>query len=358
MAQSRYPLAWALYETFRFDFWLGGLCQLVAALLQVITPFTLRFLIAFSKKAYDATKEGLESPPIAIGMGYVLGISAMQIILSLGLSHFTYRSMLIGGQSRSALIALLLEKSLKLSMRAKAGGEPDDQARMMVPSTDGSTVAISWRADPEGWSNGRIMNCKLSSPWHCLNEADHPDSASSDIDRRNTHPTSLRHFSSGLDFTRANHSYSRAPFGKLGIQLLSGSSYPVHRTGCADESYEVLYETSSCDQCQDRPESQPYTGNAPRCSFYQIFWLGGLLLKQVKASSRTGDTCSTIHAHYQERHRSRVDGTSNFLQYGSVHRLLCYVARPGASYCLFVPCVVQWSSYTDELAPGRHRLYC
>lgn len=143
LAKSRFPLAWALYETFKFDFWLGGACQLLGAVLQVMTPFTLRYLILL--------QEVNSSPLIATGMGYVIGILVMQIIQSFALSHFNYRSMLIGGQSRSALIALVFGKSLKLSRRAKAGGKPEGQET-------GADHGIAWRADPQGWSNGRIMN--------------------------------------------------------------------------------------------------------------------------------------------------------------------------------------------------------
>lgn len=142
-AQSRFPLAWALYETFRFDFWFGGICQLLVSILQVMAPFTLRYLIKFANNAYTAVQAGSSPPSISVGIGYVLGITGMQILQSFASSHYYYRSMLFGGQSRSALVALVLDKSLKLSRRAKAGGTSEGQA---------------WRTNPKGWSNGRIMN--------------------------------------------------------------------------------------------------------------------------------------------------------------------------------------------------------
>jgi ABC-type multidrug transport system fused ATPase/permease subunit len=103
-----------------------------------MAPFLLRYLIAFAKQAYDAglgLGDHEAMPPVAGGMGYVIGISAMQVIQSFALSHFYYRGMLMGGGGRAAMIALAFDKSLRLSARAKAGG-----------------------ADCEGWSNGRIMN--------------------------------------------------------------------------------------------------------------------------------------------------------------------------------------------------------
>jgi hypothetical protein len=119
---QRFPLAWALYDTFRSDFWLGGVCQLLTALTQVMAPFMLRYLITYAKNAYNADlNHQVAAPPVAEGMGYVIGISAMQVIQSFALSHFYYRGMVMGGAGRSAIIALALDKSLRLSTRAKAG---------------------------------------------------------------------------------------------------------------------------------------------------------------------------------------------------------------------------------------------
>jgi ABC-type multidrug transport system fused ATPase/permease subunit len=136
-----------------FDFWLGGVCQLLTALTQVMAPFTLRYLITFATNAYNAglvSPDRHVAPPIAEGMGYVIGISAMQVIQSFALSHFYYRGMLMGGEGRTAIIALAFDKSLTLSSRAKAGGG-------MAVGQEASPSGAG-RADAEGWSNGRIMN--------------------------------------------------------------------------------------------------------------------------------------------------------------------------------------------------------
>jgi ATP-binding cassette subfamily C (CFTR/MRP) protein 1 len=163
---TRFPLAWALYDTFTFDFWLGGVCQLLAAITQVMAPFTLRYMITFATNAYNAGLAGssghVAAPPIGEGIGYVIAITAMQVIQSFALSHFYYRGMLMGGASRTAIIALAFDKSLKLSSRAKAGGgrgiaagegEGEGEGEGQETRRSGHS-----RADPEGWSNGRIMN--------------------------------------------------------------------------------------------------------------------------------------------------------------------------------------------------------
>jgi len=48
---GRHPLFWALYETFKFEFWLGGFCSLVSSVLQILSPFTTRYLIQFATDA-------------------------------------------------------------------------------------------------------------------------------------------------------------------------------------------------------------------------------------------------------------------------------------------------------------------
>lgn len=151
LARNRLPLLWALYEVFKFDFWLGAFSQFVVSTLQVMTPFTLRWLIEWAQRAYYPVDGILKPSSIAVGMGYVIGIAVMQMLQNFASSQFYYRGMLLGGQSRSTLISLAFSKSLKLSNRAKAGGEPGRE-------TPGSYGGIPWRVDAKGWSNGRMMN--------------------------------------------------------------------------------------------------------------------------------------------------------------------------------------------------------
>ena len=134
---SSHPLTLALYDTFRSDFLVGGICQLIAGCIQVLLPFVLKYLIYFIQDAYNAQYNGGIAPHIAKGIGYVVGIACLQIVQSLCMNHYYYRAMILGGQVRSVLVACLFEKALKLSARMKTGGEKDNE---------------------EGWSNGRINN--------------------------------------------------------------------------------------------------------------------------------------------------------------------------------------------------------
>ena len=165
-----------MHETFFVEFWVGGFLNLVATVISVLSPFTLRFLIQFATDAYVANTRGLPPPPISRGLGLAFGICAMQICQSLGISNFLYRGMTVGGQSRAALIIVIFEKAMRISERARAGtgknkilatGGDGDQ-----PSTKNKTkrekkkktkplrapAGVMDTLQASGWPNGRIFN--------------------------------------------------------------------------------------------------------------------------------------------------------------------------------------------------------
>ncbi|KAI0446600.1 P-loop containing nucleoside triphosphate hydrolase protein [Xylaria telfairii] len=171
---DKYPLLWAIHETFFWEFWVGGLCQLVASIFQVLSPFVLRFLIAFAQDAWNNKQSGKPPPPIGRGIGLVLGVTFMQIFQSLGTNHFIYRGMMIGGQVRAVLISLIFEKSMVISGRAKAGGKalangtseqtPDEakednkEEKSEKSEKDKKPEKAGIAGDGVGWSNGRVVN--------------------------------------------------------------------------------------------------------------------------------------------------------------------------------------------------------
>lgn len=172
------PLLGAMFETFKWEFIIGGLCQLSASVIQAVAPFVLRFLINFAVRAYVAQRSGLPPPDIGEGIGLVIGITLLQTLQSLATNHFMYRGMMIGGEARGVLIALIFSKAMRLSGRAKAGGK----AILETPPPNvkpGSEAEIKWykkmlnrkrkekktpvgaagvAGDGEGWGNGRIVN--------------------------------------------------------------------------------------------------------------------------------------------------------------------------------------------------------
>lgn len=166
---DKYPLVMALHETFKKEFWIGGTCQFFANIFQVVSPFTLRYLIQFAQDAYVAQRTGAPPPRIANGIGLVLGITFMQMIQSLGTNHFIYRGMMVGGEARAVLISVIFEKSMVISGRAKAGGreikegseaeEPNEKTKKNkkgAKSDQNAGKGIS--GDGTGWANGRVVN--------------------------------------------------------------------------------------------------------------------------------------------------------------------------------------------------------
>ncbi|KIW01785.1 uncharacterized protein PV09_06957 [Verruconis gallopava] len=178
---SKRPLLMAIYDTLKVEFLFGGLMQLISGLLQVISPFILRYLIQFASKAWYATHNGQPAPPIGHGIGLVFAVSIMQTLQTLCTNHFLYRGMLNGGQARAMLMAVIFDKAMVLSGRAKAGGKaiegpqappkgvlPGSEAekkwykKMLKQKTKGKAVAVPSKqgvsGDGHGWSNGRIIN--------------------------------------------------------------------------------------------------------------------------------------------------------------------------------------------------------
>ena len=175
---DKYPLLFAMHETFKVEFWIGGVCQFFANIFQVVSPFTLRYLIQFATDAYVAQQEGQPAPAIGKGLGLVFGITFMQMCQSLGTNHFIYRGMLVGGQSRAVLISVIFEKAMSISGRAKAGGREIKEASETEKQND-ETVEVEKKprkgakgsgpkgapdagrgiaGDGTGWSNGRVVN--------------------------------------------------------------------------------------------------------------------------------------------------------------------------------------------------------
>jgi ATP-binding cassette, subfamily C (CFTR/MRP), member 1 len=188
---DKYPLLWAMHETYFREFWIGGVCNLMSAMLQVTAPFILRFLIQFATDAYIANLRNLPPPHIGAGLGLVFGVTIMQILQSLGTNHFIYRGMLVGGMARASLISMIYEKSMVISGRAKAGGAelPDIPAAKAAAEIaekaktrkgpggppgggpggggmgpPGGAPGAGVASDGVGWGNGRVvsLSCTIS----------------------------------------------------------------------------------------------------------------------------------------------------------------------------------------------------
>jgi ATP-binding cassette subfamily C (CFTR/MRP) protein 1 len=159
----------------KWEFLVGGACQLAQSVIQVVSPFLLRYLIEFSEQAYTAKFSGAPAPHIGRGLGFVFGILILQVTSSLCGNHFLYRGMMVGGQTRAVLMTVIFDKAMRLSGRAKAGGRPLEQPPPDIKP--GSKAEKKWykkllrkktkgapkdpagiMGDGRGWSNGRIIN--------------------------------------------------------------------------------------------------------------------------------------------------------------------------------------------------------
>lgn len=163
-AGSKHALVGAIYETYKFEILLGGFCCVLGSVAQIILPYLLKYLIAFATDAYLAQYTHQAGPSIGKGLGWVFGLSAMQILASIGNNQFMYRGMVVGGQVRAALISLIFSKAMTISGRAKAGWKPPKTPPADI--TPGSDAEKAWYAEQleeanlsvQGWSNGRIIN--------------------------------------------------------------------------------------------------------------------------------------------------------------------------------------------------------
>ena len=121
---NKLALLRALYDVFKVEFLLGGLYHFLQTIFQVVSPFLMRYLISFAHKAWNARHSGGTAPPTGHGIGIVLGIVALQVAQSLCGNQFLYYGMAVGGQCRAVLMAVIFDKALRLSGRARAGGKP------------------------------------------------------------------------------------------------------------------------------------------------------------------------------------------------------------------------------------------
>ncbi|KAL0253270.1 ATP-binding cassette transporter yor1 [Diplodia seriata] len=179
------PLAAALHDTFKREFWIGGVCVVIASLCQVMVPFVLRYLLDYVEDAYYAAEDDdnqIDGPPLSRGLGLVLVILVMQVMQSTGTNHFMYRGFMVGAQCRGVLVAAIFDKTLTISSRARAGTTPEhaphdettpseeEKQRLATDffggQKDPTTGGIKLPSHPHtpapvpkgGYSNGRITN--------------------------------------------------------------------------------------------------------------------------------------------------------------------------------------------------------
>ncbi|BGP15223.1 hypothetical protein JCM10213_000825 [Rhodosporidiobolus nylandii] len=114
-------MAWALSDTFFWQFWSAGALKVISDGLLVTSPLVTRALISFGTDAYYAHRgvDGFTAQPIGVGIGLAFGLWGMQAVSSLCLHSFFRFSAGTGVLARAALIAAIYRKAMVLSGKAR-----------------------------------------------------------------------------------------------------------------------------------------------------------------------------------------------------------------------------------------------
>lgn len=130
-------LAEVLFRTFTKDILISMLLALLTLCGYTTSPLVTKELIKF-------VQEKTAGLPVNVGrgVGYAIGVALLTGFSSIMLNHFQYRSFLIGIKVRSILTTAMLEKSFRLSNKAK---QKHNQAKITsLVATDLSRVEFGF----------------------------------------------------------------------------------------------------------------------------------------------------------------------------------------------------------------------
>ncbi|KAJ7746241.1 multidrug resistance-associated ABC transporter [Mycena metata] len=118
----------AVFATFHYRIWFGGVLKLLADTLKTTTPLLNKVILTWLTDSYvyyhltDAEKaSGILAKPRGIGYGIGLGVAlfVMQEVSSLMTNHSQQIMMTVGLSVRTAIIGSVFRKSMRLSARAR-----------------------------------------------------------------------------------------------------------------------------------------------------------------------------------------------------------------------------------------------
>lgn len=161
-------LLYALFASFRPQFLVGGVCQLISAIIQVVNPFILRYLISFLAGAHENN-----ASHVAHGIGLVILMTALQFVQSGCANQFLHQSMLAGSQSRAVLISAISQKAMRSRPEAQRTTVPtkvpETQQHLAEQSPHQKSqigpdphVGDSHDRSPEAvdWNNSQVLVCR------------------------------------------------------------------------------------------------------------------------------------------------------------------------------------------------------
>lgn len=208
------PLWCALYEAFRKEFWLCGLCRGTADCLLALVPFISRFLIQFVIDSYIAHLQAETGPPLRHGIGYLAGMVSMLAIQSLAHNHYMYLMSVMGGRTRAILVSAIFERSA--NVRDSRDGSQDLEI-------EGQNQKKGTALEKQGRCHlsGHVINLVTVQSHHCLH--DHGSSNQHDCHRAQ-HECGRVH--DGLVHLPARYSF-RSSFHWPALKSLWSSAYPA-----------------------------------------------------------------------------------------------------------------------------------
>lgn len=145
---SKRPLLGSIYDTFKKELWIGGICQVVSFVIIVVAPYLVREMVAYVMEREEPQHTGKPGPKIGQGMGYAVGLFCMQEVQSLNAGYSSYMACIVGSQIRAVLISNIFSKAMKLSARAKTG---------TTAPADERNPKAQVEAEKKAWDNGRII---------------------------------------------------------------------------------------------------------------------------------------------------------------------------------------------------------
>lgn len=145
---SKRPLLGSIYDTFKKELWIGGICQVVSFVIIVVAPYLVRKMVAYVMEREESQHTGKPGPKIGQGMGYAVGLFCMQEVQSLNAGYSSYMACIVGSQIRAVLISNIFSKAMKLSARAKTG---------TTAPADERNPKAQVEAEKKAWDNGRII---------------------------------------------------------------------------------------------------------------------------------------------------------------------------------------------------------
>lgn len=130
-------LAEIIFRTFQWDLLLSLLYALLTLCAYTVSPLVTKKLISFVQERAAGLRLN-----VGPGVGYAIGVVLITGLASILLNHFQYRSFLVGIKTRSILTTAMLEKSFRLSAKAK---QKHNQAKITsLVTTDLSRVEFGF----------------------------------------------------------------------------------------------------------------------------------------------------------------------------------------------------------------------